>query len=121
MTQVPSKCPPLGITARATIDRIIDGDTIVVLVHNLIWHVRLLDCWAPERGTTEGHDATAAMKAIAVPGAKCRVHIPTEDARSPMDVVTMGRVLGHVWLEGDEDSLSHHMVSLGHATVEKPK
>lgn len=121
MSQIQTQCPPLGITARATIDRVIDGDTIVVEVRDTILQIRLLDCWAPESGTPHGEDATDAMRVLAKPGSKCRVHIPTGDANHFGQMMTFGRFLGHVWLEGDEDSLSHHMVQNGHATREKPE
>lgn len=120
MSQLPSKCPPLGPTVRATIDRVIDGDTLVVVIRDTIVKIRLLDTWAPEKGTPEGEAATEVMQNLAPVGAACRVHIPTEDARNLEAIITFGRFLGGVWMEGDDDSLNHHMVSLGHATREKP-
>lgn len=112
--------PPLGITARGTVDRIIDGDTLVMEIRDTRLHIRLLDCWAPETDTPEGIAASEAITTLAPPGTRCWVHIPTEDANHFGQVMTFGRFLGRVWIEGDDDDLSHHMVSLGHATREKP-
>lgn len=117
---LPTKCPPLGATVRAKIERVIDGDTVVVTVRDITAAVRLLDCWAPERGTEAGKAAREAMEAIASPGTPCRVSIPTGDANDLGDILTFGRVLGQIWLASDLDmSLGAHMVALGHATREK--
>lgn len=112
--------PPLGITARATVDRVIDGDTLDV--HLMIpVRVRLLNCWAPElHEANAGPAAKEALETIAPPGSALHLHVPTQQADAMIDVLTFGRVLGEAYLDGDDDSLSHHMVSLGYATREKP-
>lgn len=115
----PTTCPPLGITARARIERVIDGDTLVCEIRDTLVTIRLLDCWAPERGTLAGKESSAAMQTLAQHGDGCIVHVPTGDAANFASLLTFGRVLAHVWLEGDETSLSEHMRKLGHATAEK--
>ncbi len=114
------ECPPLGISARATVERVIDGDTLVLTIRDTSVHVRLIDCWCPEQNTPEGQAATERMKILAPAGKRCRVFIPTEHASNLGSLFTFGRVLGHVWLQGYPHCLSYHMALLGHATVEKP-
>jgi len=44
--------PSLGWTTRASIERVIDGDTLDVTICRRV-RVRLLDCWAPELRTRD--------------------------------------------------------------------
>jgi endonuclease YncB( thermonuclease family) len=118
MTQGP---PPLGITARASVDRIIDGDTLVVHVE---WPVtiRLADCWAPEirKDDYEGHAAKNALTDILPPGSDCVLNVRSDRADNLGDLLTFGRVLADVWSAGDQVSASERMVVGGYATKEKP-
>ena len=125
--------PKLGVSARASVDRVIDGDTLVCSLH---WPVtiRLLDCWCAERTGSHkmlGLAATSHLrKLLSYPGHTCDqcghtdhttviVDVPTSDASSFGDILTFGRVLGHVYRLGDEDSISQMMVADGYATREK--
>lgn len=112
------KPPELGLTARATIARVVDGDTIDVTLH-LPYRVRLLGCWAAENDTRKGKAATKQLELMAPVGGEVIVQIPTSEASSVKDVFTFGRVLGWVWRAGDEESLNSLMVRSGHATEEK--
>lgn len=115
--------PPLGLTARAVVTRIVDGDTMDVMLM-LPVRVRLLDCWAPEiTGVQkpEGIVAKEQLEKMAPVGSRVRVQVPTGDADALCDVLTMGRVLGNVWRDGDDESLSELMVAAGMATPEKVK
>lgn len=115
--------PPLGLAARAVVTRIIDGDTMDVMLM-LPVRVRLLNCWAPEITgiqKPEGLAAKEQLEKMAPLGSRVRVQVPTGDADALGDVLTMGRVLGNVWREGDDESLSELMVAAGMATTEKVK
>jgi endonuclease YncB( thermonuclease family) len=93
-------CPPRGITLDAEVVRVIDGDTIVV-ASTVEYHVRLLDCWAPESRTKDAAEKERGLKSKArmnelVTGKAVRVHLPGQSDIT--DMVTFGRVLGRVWL-----------------------
>lgn len=114
--------PPLGLTARATVDRVIDGDTIDVLL-TLPVRVRLLNCWSPEvRGPTaaKGVKAKRFVESIlaAMPDPpSVVVSIPSGQADALGDVLTFGRVLGDVFVDGQ--SLAELIIHAGHGTREK--
>ena len=112
------KPPELGLTARAVVKRVVDGDTIDVELR-LPCRIRLIDTWAAEDETRKGQRASKQMELMAPAGAKVIVQIPTSEANSVKDVFTFGRVLGWVWREGDEESLNSLMVRSGHATEAK--
>lgn len=112
------KPPELGLTARAVIKRVVDGDTLDVELR-LPCRVRLIDTWASEDETSDGKLASKQLELMAPEGAKVIVQIPTSEANSIKDVFTFGRVLGWVWRDGDEESLNSLMVRSGHATEEK--
>lgn len=116
--------PPLGLSARGTVERVIDGDTLDVLVLGMPCRIRLLECWAPETHGEEkerGERSKAHLEKLAPVNSAIHVWIPTQDARRLQDVISLGRILGHVWREGDDESLSQHMVRAGMATTEKEK
>lgn len=120
-------CPPRGITIDGTVIRVIDGDTIVV-ESRVEYHVRLLDCWAPESRTKDtaekqrGLTAKSRMKTLAE-NKSVRVFLPASEDLTEM--ITMGRMLGRVWiLNGDAPTtpdLSTIMVSECLATPTKQK
>jgi endonuclease YncB( thermonuclease family) len=120
-------CPPRGITIDGTVVRVIDGDTIVV-ESRVEYHVRLIDCWAPESRTKDlaekqrGLTAKSRMKTLAE-NKPVRVFLPTSEDLTEM--FTMGRMLGRVWiLNGDvptSSDLSTIMVSECLATRTKLK
>ena len=124
---VAPRCPPRGITIDGTVIRVIDGDTVVVR-SCVEYHVRLLDCWAPESRTldlkekSKGLKSKARMQQLATDKA-VRVHLPGNGDLS--DTITLGRVLGRVWvLNGDRPEscdLSSIMVTEKLATAIKPK
>lgn len=114
-----AEAPQLGLTARATVDRVIDGDTIVVTFH---WPVtiRLRDCWAPEvhgAESEQGLEAKDFVRSLAPVGTDVIVHAGTPDANNLGDLMSFGRVVGDVWIGGR--NLSEAIVRAGHATAEK--
>lgn len=125
--QMGAICPPRGVTIDATCVRVIDGDTIVCRT-TLDYHVRLLDCWAPESRTRDAAEKQLGLRAKArmqelVAGKAVRVHLPSSSG-DLADAITLGRVLGRVWLmDGDRPAgpdLSAAMVREGFAKREKP-
>ena len=120
-------CPPHGLTIDGKVLRVIDGDTIVV-ESRVEYHVRLLDCWAPESRTTDaaekarGLKSKARMKELA-DGRSVRVFFPAGGG-DLTDAITMGRILGRVWRVDDSgvperDDLSSVMVRERLATPSK--
>lgn len=119
------ECPPRGFTVDGTVVRVIDGDTIVVR-SQIEYQIRLLECWAPESRTKDlaekqrGLAAKARMQELA-DCQQCRVFMPA--AGTVAHMITMGRILGRVWILQDgsptDTDLSSIMVSEGHATKEK--
>ena len=115
--------PPLGVVARAVVERIIDGDTLQARIE---WpfRIRLVDCWAPEvRGSEReaGQASKEHLEKLAPVGSPVVVAIDSEKADSLGDLLTFGRIVGHVWREGDVESLSQIMVGAGFATAEKQR
>lgn len=120
-------CPPRGITVDGVVTRVIDGDTIVVTT-SVEYHVRLIDCWAAESRSTNAQEkakgliAKTRMQELAA-GKAVRVHLPGQENLTAM--ITLGRVLGRVWLLSDDNpatkDLSTIMVTEKLATPEKQK
>lgn len=116
--------PPLGITARCEVVKPIDGDTLDVVLR-IPARVRLLDCWAPETRTLDADEKERGLLAKVNLAALTMdkhgvVFIPTGQAHSVKDIITLDRVLGRVWMDGDEQDLSSQQVAAGHATKDKP-
>ena|SRR3990172_4661572 len=114
--------PSHGWSTECEITRVVDGDTVEIRVERII-RVRLLDCWAVEiKGDSEPDGLTSKrnLQSIAE-GKHGTLFVPTEEARSFQDILTLGRILGHVWVDGSEIELSQHQVTGGFATKEKPK
>ena len=111
------KAPDPGWTTRGVISRVIDGDTVEVEITRKIV-VRLRDCWAPEKridpSIKNDIDRNAAkLRGVAsavhlqqlAEGQPCTVSIPThaDDDGVTQDIadsLTMGRVIGDVWIHG---------------------
>lgn len=110
-----------GVKARARMTKIIDGDTIEVVVQYPV-RIRLRNCWAPEIHGIDriaGEKAKDALSMIAPPGTFVTVWIPTDEAKTIGGVMTFDRVLADVWIHDDEETLADHMIAMGHATREK--
>jgi len=123
--------PETGWTTRAVVTRVIDGDTLEVETRKVL-RIRLLDCWAPEsridpripedeqlEEKERGLRSKERLEEIAG-GKEVIVHIPLDGDLS--QVITMGRLLGRVWLADDPtESLSEKQVRGGYATKTKPE
>lgn len=110
--------PPIGVTTRGTCVHVVDGDTVDVEVR-YVTRVRLLDCWAPEKNTAAGRESAAAMKTRLL-SRPVILFVPTDQARSLADVLTLDRVLGQVWPCDEQQSISEWMIGNGYATKSKP-
>jgi endonuclease YncB( thermonuclease family) len=114
------KPPSPGLTLDGKVVRVVDGDTIVV-ESRVRYHVRLIDCWAPESRTLDAAEkargiASKARMIELTTGQTLRVSIPLTGDFT--DATTMSRVLGRAWLE-DGRELSEVMVAEGLATKTK--
>lgn len=92
--------PLPAFTYRATIDRWVDGDTVILAIDLgfSIWShqiVRLLHINAPEMKTPEGVKSLIAMAARAPVGSKCmaRTHLDQHD--------NWHRILADIWVGTD--------------------
>ncbi len=128
-----TEAPSPSWTTRAKVLRVIDGDTLEVEIRRVV-RVRMLDCWAPESKQdprlpdsrrqaekAKGQAAKQNLNSLAN-GREVIVSVPLSDDGDVAKSMTMGRVLGHVWLvDHPEKSLSVQQVEAGHATTEKPE
>lgn len=97
---------------------VVDGDTIDVEV-SYSFRVRLLDCWAPEKHGDSKAEGMASMRNLVklAAGKDCVVEIPmgTDVKKS----LSLDRMLGRVWVKGQDSDLSSQQVEGGFATREK--
>lgn len=119
--------PTPGIVHVCEMVRVLDGDTIEVR-HTTTAVIRLLDCWAPETHRTDdptekprGLLSKSHLESLCPVGTEVIIQIPFSDKNKFGDDMSMGRVLGHVWVVGQTQSLSAQQVTAGHATVHKVK
>lgn len=117
--------PPHGVSAHCRVVEVYDGDTITVEIVRRA-RVRLLDNWAPEVRTTDNAEKARGLAAKEflrqlAEGKEGTIFIPTDEATTLDDVFTFGRVLGHVWVNGERKSLSERMVDEGFSTTDKPE
>lgn len=125
--------PQPSWATKATVVRVVDGDTLDVEIRRVV-RIRMLDCWAPEskqdprlpedRRQAEKVKGQASKSALAklADGQVVTVQIPLDADGDISKSMTMGRVLGYVWLASDPaESLSEKQVRKGHATKEKPE
>lgn len=123
--------PEPNWTTRAVVTRVIDGDTVEVEIRRTL-RVRMLDCWAQESrhdprlpeserdaARERGQAAKAHLQQLA-DGRAVTVQIPLDPGGDMSRAITMGRVLGRVWLVDDPgESLAEKQVKAGHATAER--
>ena len=110
--------PAFGHVMRAQVVKVIDGDTVQLLLQ-LPATVRIKDLWAPElRGidAIAGHKAKDALEKLLPQDCHVKVRIGTEDASSLGDVFSFGRVVGEIYRIDDEDPVSELMIQMGHGT-----
>lgn len=113
MTAIPCINLPCLVT------EVVDGDTVTVEVR-LPMRVRILNCWAPERGEAGGSEATENMRNLAL-NKRGILHVPLEHVDRIDKALTFGRVLGDVYIDGDEESVAQQQIRLGFAKSHKEK
>jgi len=101
-----------------------DGDTVAVRL-TVDVRVRLIDCWAPEirtRNALEKQYGQHARLTLAelLHGERTHLVVPLSDADRLDDVLTLGRLLGRLWLADSQLDASHEMVRMGAAMGAKP-
>lgn len=111
--------PPLALCVPCQVVAIHDGDTAKEVVLLLKVSVRYDACWAPELSQPGGRESATSAKLAE--GRKGRLFIPLDKANNLSDLFTFGRVIGSIWLDGENESESQRQVRLGHATTTKPK
>lgn len=129
----PQEMPEPAWITPGRVLRVIDGDTLEVEIRRTI-RVRMLDCWAPEstmdsrvpeeRREAEKARGQASKQALheLATDREVIVRIPTSRSGDLSQSITLGRVLGEVWLTSDpRESLSEKQVAAKHATKTKPE
>lgn len=112
--------PKPQLTLEAELDRVIDGDTLVVTVPLRI-HVRLPDCWAPELSTRGGQESRMSLEEYCS-GKSLILHVDLGDGgiRSLGDLFSYERVIADVYAAGSDISASQYQVMTGHADAVRP-
>ena len=93
-----------GIYADGTVDRVIDGDTVDVRFGSLVFRVRLVDCWAPEKIARGGDQfekelgllAKAAVELWIPKNSEVRVDVRIDVDGDFGDWLTFGRIVGRL-------------------------
>jgi endonuclease YncB( thermonuclease family) len=122
--------PPKGITTDVKVVRVIDGDTVDVSITRTI-RVRLLDCYAPETRTKDskekvrGHESKKYLYDMltqvfyndraARKQKQVTLFMPADDKGELKDNFTFSRVLGRLFVNGED--VSELMVEAGKATA----
>lgn len=122
-TPWPDKPDP-GLSVKGKVVEVYDGDTLTVEVRWSV-RVRLLDCWAAEVRSLDAGEKRRGLAAKSyaqglAQNKECTLWIPASEIKTLGDLTTMGRVLGHVWIDGDQTPLSRRIVDAGHATRARP-
>ena len=126
------KEPPKGITTAVKVVRVIDGDTVDVEITRTI-RVRLLDCWAPETRTRDPEEKVKGYESkkylhdllkqvfyndlAARKQKKVTLFIPADEQGELKDNFTFSRVLGRLFVSGED--VSELMIEAGKATRTK--
>jgi len=109
--------PPLSLCVPCKVIRVHDGDTASEVELRVRVQVRYLDCWAPELKEPGGQESAASAKYAE--GRYGRLFIPIGNADNLADLLTFGRVVGEIWLDGANESESQRQVRLKQASTTK--
>lgn len=121
--------PEPGWCTRAKVVNVVDGDTLDVEITRTI-RIRIRDCWAPESRTRDPEEKRRGIAAKTflvgmAQGHPAIVFIPSAADGKFQDILTMGRFLGDVYLQGETmqhaegESVAEVMVAKGFATKTK--
>jgi len=114
---IPKKPESRGIDTKATLTRVIDGDTFECTWLGRKVKVRLLSCWVKDK-TTPDYQAARYLRQFI--GQELIIRVPTEEATTVFDLVSFDRVLAWAWLPDEDESINQALVRMGWATEEKP-
>lgn len=101
------------ISLPAKIVDVHDGDTLTAEV-TIRAKIRLRDCWAKELKEPGGDIAKQFLVTLAN-GKPCTINVPLGNANDIGDVMTFGRVLANVSVDGKD--MATEMINAGHATA----
>src|SRR3990172_8358288 len=90
--------PPLGICLPCQVVKVHDGDTANQVDVTIRVQVRYDECWSPELSEPGGKDAAASAKLAE--GKHGRLLVPIKSGDELIDLLTFGRVVGSIWLDG---------------------
>jgi endonuclease YncB( thermonuclease family) len=108
--------PPLALCLPIKVTEVHDGDTAKVSV-TFDLTVRYANCWAPELKQPDGpKSADRAKEAVGKAG---RLFVDLSNVRNLADALTFGRVIGEIWLDGQQESESAKQVRLKMASTRK--
>lgn len=114
----PPAAPPAPCLALpCTVARVKDGDTLTATL-TLTVSVRLLDCWAPELDEPRGPEARDRLVALAA-GKPAILQIPLTNPPNLDHALTLGRLLGRVWIDGRD--IGARLIEERLATRTKPQ
>lgn len=119
----PEQRPEPGVMRRCRVVEVYDGDTVTLELITPL-RLRLIDCWAPEIRTKDdkekalGNASKLHLQGLAE-GKEGHVFIPLQNVDRLDDILTLGRVLGCVWIEDDPESLSQKQVAAELASTTK--
>jgi endonuclease YncB( thermonuclease family) len=112
--------PEIGLVSPCVIDRVVDGDTVELTITRRVT-VRLLDCWAPESRTRNSNEkrrgilSKSHLQELLPVGSQAVVQLPGSPEGDISDLITLGRVLGRIWVAGSQVDVSTLQVEAGHA------
>ncbi len=119
MNQQPPTPEP-GLCLPCRVIRVLDGDTVELQLLGPTLHLRLEDCWAPEVHGDEkpaGLAAKAHLEQLVAAAQQATVLVSFNGSGKVGDHLTLGRVLGRLYLDGAEAAVLQ--CAAGHATFTK--
>lgn len=110
--------PTPKMVFRCHVVKVHDGDTAnEVIVELPPLSVRYDDCWSPELDAALGQRAKLAAKEAE--GKSGTLTIDLKDVKRLSDIITFGRVVGTIQLDGEEETQSEKMIRLKLASSKK--
>lgn len=110
--------PSHGLSLPCKVVSVHDGDTLTAEV-TIRANIRLIDCWAPELSEDGGKESRDRLSRIAI-GRTGTLFVPIgPKADNLADLLTFGRVLGHVWIDGQRQNLSELQIERRQAARRK--
>lgn len=95
-----SSQPDPSIVLPVHVESVHDGDTMTCTIR-IRTQVRLIDCWAPELSTKNGIRSRDRMIELSM-GKDGVIEIPLVNTDNVSDLMTFGRILGRVWVDGKD-------------------